>query len=207
MSRHASLNRAYALVWNDGQQAYVPAPETTPWRKTQGDCARHSHRCGVYLFLRGRRSGAEANAFTTGQVSAGQASITQTAGQMQIQQTTDQAAIDWQSFNMGSNAQVTFAQPSANSIALNRVLGQEASQIYGHLRANGQVFLLNANGVMFAPSANVDVGGLLASTRNLKNEDFLADRLTLSGDGNGQMVNQGDISALHGGYVALVGAR
>ena len=79
--------------------------------------------------------------------------------------------------------------------------------ILGNLSANGQVFLLNPNGVLFGAGAHVDVGGIVASTLGLSDADFLAGRYTFSGSGSGSVLNRGTIRAADGGYVALVGPR
>jgi len=131
---------------------------------------------------------------TGGRVVAGQATIVQSGAAMQIQQGSAKAALDWNTFSIGSQAAVTFNQPSASAIALNRVLGNDASQIYGRLSANGQVFLLNPNGVLFARGSQVDVGGLVASTLSMSSDDFMAGRYRLSGAGTGSVVNQGTIN-------------
>ncbi|MES2361518.1 MAG: filamentous hemagglutinin N-terminal domain-containing protein, partial [Pseudomonadota bacterium] len=137
-------------------------------------------------------------------VVAGQATVsTPTANDMRINQASDKAVLNWQSFNIGAGQSVQFAQPSASSVALNRVVGNEASSIYGSLSANGQVFLLNPAGVMFAPGAQISVGGLVASSLSIGNEDFLAGRYTFSGVGSGPVDNQGTIKAARGGYVLL----
>ena len=78
---------------------------------------------------------------------------------MTITQATDKLALNWQSFSIAQGEKVQFNQPTANSVALNRVLGNSASQIFGQLSANGKVFLTNQNGILFARSAQVDVGG------------------------------------------------
>ena len=91
-------------------------------------------------------------------------------------------------------------------MALNRILGTDPSAIYGRLSANGQVFLLNPNGILFAPGAQVNVGGLVASTLNLSDADFMAGRYTFTGTG-GSVTNQGAITTADGGYVALLGRR
>ena len=98
---------------------------------------------------------------TGGNVAGGQASISQSGAAMRIDQASARAAIDWQSFNIGAQASVTFSQPSASAIALNRVLGASGSEILGRLSANGQVFLVNPNGILFGRGAQVDAGGLL----------------------------------------------
>ena len=122
-----------------------------------------------------------------------------------VQQNTSRLGLDWQSFNIGGNAVVEFRQPSADSVALNRVLGNSGSEIYGRLRANGQVFLSNPNGVLFAPGAKVDVGGLIATTLDLLQQDFSDGRYLFGNPGAGAVVNQGSLQAANGGYLALLG--
>ena len=139
---------------------------------------------------------------TGGQVVAGQASIQQAGAAMTIRQATDQAILNWQSFNIGASASVNFIQPGASSVALNRVLGTDPSAIYGQLTANGQVFLVNPSGVLFGPGARVDVGGLVASTLAIRDADFLDRNYRFSRDGaTAAVVNQGEIV---GQYVALL---
>src|SRR5437764_10630028 len=142
---------------------------------------------------------------TDGRVVGGQATISQSGSAMSIQQSSTRAALDWQSFNIGSQASVTFNQPSASAIALNRVLGANGSEIYGRLSANGQVFLINPNGVLFARGSQVDVGGIVASTLSMSADDFMSGRYALrNGAVAGSVVNQGDI---RGRSVVLVGPR
>lgn len=147
-----------------------------------------------------------ANALPTGgQVAAGQVQIQQNGAQMTIQQGSARAAIDWQSFNVGREAHVQFQQPSAQSVTLNRVQGPDASQIFGRISANGQVFLSNPNGVYFAPGASVDVGGLVATTHRIGLDDFMAGRTRFERQGaTGSVVNAGELKAALGGYIALL---
>lgn len=139
-------------------------------------------------------------------ITAGSGSIGRAGSQMVIDQATNRMAIDWQKFSIGQNNSVTFNQPSSSAIALNRVLGSEVSQIQGALNANGRVFLLNPNGVVFGSGSQVSVGGLVASTLELGNADFLGDHFTFSGDSAGSVINQGDIRAADGGTIALIAA-
>ena len=145
---------------------------------------------------------------TGGQVVSGQATISQLgAAQLQINQATQQATLNWQTFNIGSAAQVKFQQPNANSVALNRVLQSDASVIEGKLTANGQVFLVNPGGVIFGKTAQVDVGGLVATTMNISDKDFANGNYHFTRDGStASVVNNGQITAANGGYVALIGA-
>jgi len=141
---------------------------------------------------------------TGGQIVGGQASISQNGAAMRIEQASSRAAIDWQSFNIGAHASVTFDQPSASAIALNRVLGASGSEIFGRLSANGQVFLVNPNGILFGRGAQVDVGGLVASTLSISPQDFMSGRYVLRGQGApGSIVNQASIRAPRGS-VALI---
>ncbi|PKL49839.1 MAG: hypothetical protein CVV37_07435, partial [Nitrospira bacterium HGW-Nitrospira-1] len=144
---------------------------------------------------------------TGGQVTAGQAAISQTASNMTIQQATQKAAINWQDFSIGSNAGVRFNQPNTASIALNRVIGQNPSQIMGSLSANGQVFIINPSGVLFGRGAQVNAAAILASTRNISDADFMAGRYRFAGDGTGTVVNEGNLIAADNGYVTLIGAH
>lgn len=143
---------------------------------------------------------------TGGTVSAGSTSIVAAPGSLTINQSSQNAAINWQSFNIGQGEAVRFVQPNVNSVALNRVLGADPSSILGSLSANGKVFLVNPNGIMFGQGAQVNVGGLVASTLNISDGDFMAGRYRFSGNGTGSVLNQGSINA-DGGYVALLGAN
>ena len=89
-------------------------------------------------------------------------------------QTTNTATLNWQSFNIGANGKVVFNQPSSSSIALNRIFDTNPSSSFGTLTANGQIYLINANGFLFGAGANVNVVGLLASSLNLIDATFTA---------------------------------
>ena len=143
---------------------------------------------------------------TGGTVTAGGATITTGPGSMTINQSTQNAAINWQSFSIGQGGSVVFVQPNSSSVALNRVLGPDASAIFGSLTSNGQVFLINPNGVLFGQGSQVNVGGLVASTLGMTDADFMAGDYRFSGGGGGSVLNQGTIIA-NGGYVALLGGR
>ncbi len=140
-----------------------------------------------------------------GRIVMGSASISQNGQNMQITQNSSSAVLNWQGFNIAQGEQVNFLQPNSSSVALNRVLGNDPSKIFGQLTANGRVFLINPNGILFGSTARVDVGGLVASTLNISDSDFMAGRYSLlKGDIAGSILNQGNITAADGGYVALV---
>ena len=138
-----------------------------------------------------------------GQVAAGQAAITTAGSTMTIAQQTAQAIINWQNFGIGSGEAVHINQPNSQAMLLNRVIGSNPSEIFGQLTANGQVILVNPNGVFFRPGSSVDVGGLTASTLNIANEDFLRGQLRFAGDSQNPVINAGNITAQNG-YVNLL---
>ncbi|EPQ6914762.1 filamentous hemagglutinin N-terminal domain-containing protein, partial [Escherichia coli] len=100
---------------------------------------------------------------------------------------------------------VQFYQPNSSAVALNRVVGGGESKIMGNLKANGQVFLVNPNGVLFGKDASVSTSGFVASTRDIKNDDFMNRRYTFSGGqkAGAEIVNQGALTTNAGGYIVL----
>ncbi|MDN0104222.1 filamentous hemagglutinin N-terminal domain-containing protein [Yersinia bercovieri] len=143
-----------------------------------------------------------------GQIVLGQGGIEVNNATLTVVQQSDKLAINWGSFDIAAGSSVIYNQPGQQSIALNRVLGRDASQIYGNLKANGQVFLLNPNGILFGKGAQVDVGGLVASTKSMSNQDFINGCYTLtSRRDEGQVINQANLHTTEGGYIALVGQR
>ena len=142
---------------------------------------------------------------TGAQVTGGAGTVTQSGNTTTVQQNSADLSLSWQSFNVGANETVNFVQPSASAIAVNRILSNSGSDILGHLNANGQVWLINPNGVLFGRGAQVDVGGLTASTLDVSDAAFASNLRTFSGAGTGSVVNQGSIRAADGGYVALLG--
>ena len=142
-----------------------------------------------------------------GQVTAGSAKIIQTTPQrMNVVQHSDHAAINWQSFSVNRHGHVNFRQPSPQSTTLNRVVGQDPSNILGRVSSNGKVFLLNPNGILFGKGSKIDVGGLVATTSNISDADFMAGRYHFENPSNtqGRVVNHGEITAKANGLVALV---
>ncbi len=142
---------------------------------------------------------------TNGQIVSGDGAISQSGAAMTVLQNSQKMITDWDTFNIGAGASVTFRQPDSSAVALNRVTTMGASHIHGSLNANGQVFLVNPSGVTFAPGSRVDVGGITASSLNITDSDFLTKSFIFTGDEtSGEVLNQGEISA---GYVALIAPR
>ena len=194
------MNHAYRLIWNAAHGAYVPAPETARGRGKQS-----KGKALVAALLAGTAGQALALP-TDGQVSLGQGSIASTDGTMTVTQSSQNLAINWNSFNVAQGETVSFVQPNSSAIALNRVVGSDPSSIYGTLQANGQVFLVNPNGILFGQGAQVNAGGLVASSLDISDQDFAAGNYSFSGTG-GSVVNQGSLTAQDGGYVALLGGQ
>ncbi|WP_439894262.1 two-partner secretion domain-containing protein (plasmid) [Ralstonia sp. 25C] len=197
MHRHATKNRAYRLIWSRTAQCWVAVAEHVRGR-----------RAGGAMLVASLIASAPALAGPSGGVvTSGAGSIGQSGATTTITQTTPRLAIDWARFSIQPGESVNFIQPGAGAIALNRVTGSESSSILGALNANGTVFLLNPNGVLFGAGAHVNVGGLVASTLNLSNADFEAGRYAFSGSSSAGVVNQGTISVPSGGKVALIANR
>jgi filamentous hemagglutinin family protein len=152
---------------------------------------------------------ASAQSPTGGAVVAGAAGIAQAGAVTTINQSSQKAIINWQGFSVGAQNTVNFNQPNSSAATLNRVIGNEQSIINGAINANGQVFIVNSNGVLFGKGSQVNVGGLVASTLDISNNDFMAGNYKFSGTSNASVVNQGRIRARGdgqgGGYVALLG--
>jgi len=208
------MNCTYRSIWNDTTGTFVAASENarSGGKKTS---SRRTFASGVACFGLKALAISLAIGFGTqvvalplgGVVAAGAASIASGAGSTTITQTTQNAAINWQSFNVGLGEGVLFVQPNSNAVMLNRVLGSDPSGILGSLSSNGKVFLVNPNGILFGPRATVNVGGLVASTLNITDSDFMAGNIRFYGGGGASVVNEGAITTrAAGGYVALLGA-
>ncbi len=143
-----------------------------------------------------------------GQVVAGSATISNPdPSTLLIEQDTDRAVINWGSFNIAAGETTQFVVPDAESWTLNRVVGtQSPSLIYGSILSNGNVVIVNPDGMLFGAGATVDVNRLIATTADIGNGDFMAGRLTFGKPGkpSASIVNLGTISAADYGLAALV---
>jgi filamentous hemagglutinin family protein len=143
---------------------------------------------------------------TNGVVVQGAATISQSTNVMVINQDTSKAIVNWQSFDIGSAARVNVIQPSNTSVLLNRVVSNNPSQIFGSLDANGQVILINPNGILFGKDGSVNANAFTASTLDMRDADFMAGNYRYFSTGvNGEIVNQGGINTQN--YIALLGAK
>jgi filamentous hemagglutinin family protein len=199
MHRHASLNRVYRLVWSHVHKTWVVVSETA-----RGRGKRASRKLLLATSALAVAHLAQAGP-TGGQVTAGSATIGQSAGTTTINQSSQNLSLLWSSFNTGAAETVNFVQPSAQAIAVNRITDTNATQFMGKLNANGQVYLINPNGVLFGTGSQVNVGGLVASTLDVNDASLKDGMRQFSGQGTGRIVNQGSINAAEGGYVAFLG--
>jgi trimeric autotransporter adhesin len=139
-------------------------------------------------------------------VVSGNSTITKPDAQtMQIKQTSDKSIINWQGYSIGAKEKVQYFQPGSNSVSLNRVVGQDISQIYGQLSANGQVWVINPNGLLVGSGATINTGSFLGSTLNISDDNFLKGNYTFKQQGAlASIRNLGSIISQNGGYVALI---
>jgi len=141
-----------------------------------------------------------------GQVVAGSASISQAPNVTTVTQSSQRAAVSWQSFDVGAQQTVQFDQPSASAATLNRVTGPNPSQIAGRIDANGQVILVNQDGVTFYKGAQVNAAGLVVSAAGISNQNFMAGHMVFDQPAhpNARVENQGNITVKQAGLAALV---
>ena len=143
-----------------------------------------------------------------GSVAAGHATIgAPSNNSLTIHQSSLNAVVNWNSFSIGQPNTVTYQQPNSSSATLNRVTGNTPSSIAGRLNANGQLYLVNPNGVAITKTGIVNVGGgFVASTLGTDDSDFMNGKRTFKGHGHSAGVsNAGRISAGKGGFVGLLG--
>ena len=145
---------------------------------------------------------------TGGVITAGTATIAQNGNTLNINQSSAAAIGNFTSFSIGANAVVDIRQTNASNAFLARVTGSDPTQIYGLLKSNGTVMLVNQNGLMVGPGGVIDVARFIGSTLNIRDSDFLAGRLTFTDGGHaGNIDNQGTIKSATGGSVYLIGAN
>jgi filamentous hemagglutinin family protein len=218
------MNRIYRLVWNAALGLWVAVAENAKGRGKGGPgggVAGSEPASGFVLHARCRAAlglvlsltftfsqQAQAADAANATVSAGAAGVTTVGNTTTINQASQRAAIDWTSLSTRANEALIFNQPNAQAIALNRITGSSPSELLGSLTANGQVFILNPNGVLFGAGSQVNVGGLVASTLSMSNADFMDGKHVFTGSGgSGSVVNQGTLNAAPGGYLALLAPK
>jgi filamentous hemagglutinin family protein len=203
------MNKVHRIVWNQALQMWMAVAENAKGHsKSSRSLASAKRRLNMTALVAGLVMGSASlpmaqAAPAGGQVTSGAGSIAQSGQTTTIKQSTQNLSLNWKSFNVGASETVNFVQPSATAIAVNKIFDTNGSQILGNLNANGQVFLINPNGVIFGAGAQVNVGGLVASTLDIASTT--AGSTSFSGTGTGSVINLGKITAANGGYVALLG--
>ncbi|MBP2645851.1 MAG: hxuA 2 [Firmicutes bacterium] len=200
------MQRKWRRKWERYSVQVAPGQAVTS-RLQVGVAAKKIIKClmpplaaGMVLFC---MTGAYANP-SGGTVTSGSGTISQTDTTTTVTQTSSKLSINWDSFNVAANESVTFVQPTSTSVCVNRITGTDASTIYGSITANGIIYLINPNGILFGSSAQVNVGSLVASTLDISDDNLENGKYVFSGSG-GSVVNKGTITATNGGYVALLG--
>ncbi|MBF0218764.1 MAG: filamentous hemagglutinin N-terminal domain-containing protein, partial [Gammaproteobacteria bacterium] len=207
------MNRIHRIIWSQVRRAWVVAHEHA---KSHGKSSS---------LVRRIRHGRAATLTTATLLSAvlaappllanplnpevvhGTAAFSQNGNSLTITN-SDKAIINWQAFSINPQESTRFNQPNAQSSVLNRVLGSDPSRLLGQLQSNGKVFLVNPAGIVVGEGAKIDVGGLVASTLNISDADYLANRLHFVAAEHAQgVVNQGQISTTSGGTVVLTGTE
>ncbi len=205
------MNKAYKLV--------LYAPPYTPAASGQMKHALKgatTNNIRIFMLLLGSVLAMHAyaapavNALPTGEsIVSGSASFNRSiSNRLIVNQTSDQLISNWNSFDIGSNARVSFVQPDSNSVALNRITSSSPTEILGSLNANGQLFIVNPNGIVFGTGSEVRAASVVASAFGINDKDFNAGNYLFKRDNNstGQIINLGYIKASNG-VVALLASN
>jgi len=207
------VNRSFRLVWSCVRSAWLVAPESA---KSSGGPSRGKSALlrtspvlvSAFCYSLSPASAQAPAGLVDPVLRAGSATIDLSNAQRAVvQQSSQKAVIDWRRFNVAKDISIQFVQPNASAIALNRVTGAQASRIDGSILANGQVWLLNPNGVLIGKSGRINTHGFLASTLGLSTDNFMQGNYTFQTDpaGFGSVVNEGEIISAQAGYAVLAG--
>ena len=201
------MNRAYKLVWNTISASWVVTSELAKGRKKSSSTALKL----AILIAAGLSAGVAsaapaANALPSGEsVAAGVANFDRTvSNQLTVNQLNSRLITNWNSFDVGSDGKVIFAQPDAASVALNRVTGGSASEIFGQVTANGQLVIVNPNGITFGAGSQVSAASIIGSVLDIQDGNFLLTNMLFErGAATGSIDNQGSLTATAGSVALL----
>lgn len=206
MKKHATLNFVYRLIWSKANNCWVAVAE-----KTKAAGKSSSKRGFVAITFSALMLGIYAqSAFAGlegGTIVGGQGEI---INSNLVRQDSARLAINALGFGVKLGETFTLQQNAVTDIALFRILGQNPSDILGNINAKGQLFISNPNGILFGKNAQVNVGGLIATTLNIDVKDFMdakfnAAKYSFYNIGkSGRVVNLGNLTATEGGYIALL---
>ncbi|MHB1115484.1 two-partner secretion domain-containing protein [Sideroxydans sp.] len=216
-----ALNKIYRTIWSEALGAWVAVSEQVRSKGKRAssilmcflnvggvdgaadDIHHHRFKLSTMAVLCLLSFGAQANP-TGGNVVNGSATFNASGNTLTVTNTPG-TIINWQDFSIQQNEITRFNQQSASSAVLNRVVSGNTSQILGSLQSNGRVFLVNPNGVVFGAGSTVDVAGLVATSLNLSDADFLAGRNRFTSNPNAQAIsNAGNLTAQQGGEIWLI---
>lgn len=202
------MNQIYNVLWSNTADAWVAVSEISRGQR-KNSCKKFLATMltlTAYVAQAGPAGGA---------VVSGAGSISQSGTTTTINQSSPNLSLNWSSFNVAPTETVNFVQPSATAVAVNRIYDTNGSQIMGRLNANGQVYLINPNGVLFGQGTQINVGALVASTLDFNDASLsnsYSHSRSFSGTSTGSVVNWGSINATGlggqngtGGFVALLG--
>jgi len=193
------MNQMYRLVWRDACGAFVAVAEFARGRGKAGA----SLVCAAAAVITSAHA-----AGVNPQVVEGRATVDVAGATTTVNQTTSAVRIHWDSLGVAAGEVLKFVQPSAQAVALNLVTGSSATQVFGQIQANGQVFLLNPNGVLFGVGSEVSVGSLVAGTFKVDSFNLATGEVVLSRQGSeAAVVNAGTLKVGANGQVVLVGAE
>jgi filamentous hemagglutinin family protein len=201
------MNRVYRLIGNTGQGMWLEGSELARGQRKSA-AKRFSVLAGALALvsIQGLHATPPVNALPTGEaVVFGSASFDRsTPNQLNIHQNSTKLISNWNGFDIGSAATVNFIQPTASTLALNRVTSGSPSEIFGKLNANGQLLLVNPAGITFGLGSQVSTGSLLASSMGISDRNFINNDLTFERNGSrGQVSNLGTLVATTGNVVLL----
>ncbi|WP_404397860.1 GLUG motif-containing protein [Idiomarina loihiensis] len=203
------MNKIYRVVWNHCKRLFQVTSElgSSVCGKSESKATGNVKAITAGTLLLMALPIQAADLPSGGTIIGGQGNINGSDNTLNIQQNSQNLAINWQDFSIAEGHTVNFFQPNAQASALNRVTGNNVSDIRGALNANGRVFLVNPNGVMFSSTAKVDVGSLVTSTLDISTKDFMAGNYQFEGASANAIVNRGNITTADGGVVAMIAAK
>ena len=204
------MNRIYNIIWSKTKERWIVVSEKVKGNgKVPSSPLRSIALLAAMYASAGQAYAIDHGALPAGaQITSGSATIATSGTRMTVNQSSQKLIANWQSFNIGENASVHFNQPNSAAAALNRISDQNPTQIMGSLSANGQLFLLNQAGIIFGKTATVNVGGLVASSLNMLDSDFLDAKYKFTNGGSaGTILNQGAINVADGSVFAFIAPR
>ena len=204
------MNRIYNIIWSKTKERWIVVSEKVKGNgKVPSSPLRSIALLATMFATAGPAYALDPGALPTGaRITSGSATIATSGAKMTVNQFSQKMIANWQSFNIGENASVNFNQPNSAAAALNRISDQNPTQIMGSLSANGQLFLLNQAGIIFGKTATVNVGGLVASSLNMLDSDFLDAKYKFTNGGSAaSILNQGSINIADGGILAFIAPK